>query len=57
MYPVSQEFQEKILAPERRVLGKVEIEYWREYTTIKHFMKPVLFLSGMDLDYQNADHQ
>ena len=27
MYPVSQEFQEKILAPERRVLGKVEIEY------------------------------
>ena len=30
MYPVSQEFQEKILAPERRVLGKVEIEYMKK---------------------------
>lgn len=56
MYHVSQEFHEKITAPERRVLGKVEIEYWREYTTIKHYEPSVVFVGEWILDYHNADH-
>jgi hypothetical protein len=56
VYPVSEEFNQKILAPERRVLGKVEIEYWRKFTTVKHYDPSVVFTGDWVLDYHNADH-